>query len=470
MTDEAKRNIALLITDEDSDVRRHAAEDLAGERGLAPMAALASALQDSNKGVRDTACRSLLSIGGADAARAVVEYVSSPNIVTRNLATDLLTRIGEPGIPALLPYLKDGDQDVRKAVVDVLGLIGGSVPAGAILELLHDKDSNVVVSAVEALGNMRSPEAVAGLEETFDRCEYARPAVAEALGKTGDPRSRDFVMTQLRASLAHVQQDPLTLLGLMEAAGAVGDRDAFCSLSESFTTIPRGLQGAALQAIGQIAARTGEPLPPIAGAEKILIRMLDHDDLSVRSSAATWLRECAGPDAAAAMVHAYGVAPEIDALLTPPLLDRPEALSLLVTALDAGAGASARAKASLLSLLVLARIKVIMRSGASGEDEEIVSSAFNAMAHAWESADQDARSSIVDAMFRLDGDRVVQFFDTILEQPDPWLRMHVIEVIAAIADSRAPLYIARFLNDEDEMVRELAENMLRVKGFVSDEA
>jgi HEAT repeat protein len=112
----------------------------------------------------------------------------------------------------------------------------------------------------------------------------------------------------------------------------------------------------------------------------------------------------------------------------------------------------------------------MMRSGGVPEDETIVSSGFDAVARAWDGGDQDARSSIIDAMFRLDGDRAVQFLDTVLEQPDPWLRMHVIEVIAAIADSRAPVYIARFLNDEDEMVRELAENVLRAKGFVSDEA
>src|SRR5271157_2412115 len=172
MTDETRRNISVLIADEDSDARRHAAEDLAGERGLAPIAALAAALQDANKGVRDTACRSLLVIGGADAARALVEYVCSPDIVTRNLATDLLIKIGEPGIPALLPYLKDADQDVRKAVVDVLGLIGTNVPAGPVMDLLHDSDPNVVVSAVEALGNLCTPDAVPGLEETFLRCGY----------------------------------------------------------------------------------------------------------------------------------------------------------------------------------------------------------------------------------------------------------------------------------------------------------
>ncbi len=341
---------------------------------------------------------------------------------------------------------------------------------GPVLELLHDPDENVVVSAVEALGNMRNPEAVGGLEETFERCDYARPAVAEALGKTGDPRSRDFVMAKLRNSLAHVQEDPLTLLGLIEAAGAVADADALALLSDGLSAIPPGIRGAVLHAIVRIAARTEQPLPDIPGVEKVLAGMLNQDDLQVRTSAATWLRQCAGAESVTAMVRAYGAAPEVDALLAAGLVERPEALPALVASLDDGAGTSARAKAALLSQLVLARIKAIMRSGGSSGDEEIISSAFDAVSHAWEGADQDARSSLIDAMFRLDGDRAVQFLDAILEQPDPWLRMHVIEVIAAIADSRAPVYITRFLNDEDEMVRELAENVLRAKGFVSDEA
>jgi HEAT repeat protein len=408
--------------------------------------------------------------GGADAARAVVEYVCSPNIVTRNLATDLLMKIGQPGIPALLPYLKDVDHDVRKAVVDVLGLIDGPVPVGPVMELLLDHDANVVVSAVEALGNMRNPEAVGGLEQVFERSDFARPAVAEALGKTGDPRSRDFVMTKLRDSLAHIQEDPLTLLGLIEAAGAVGDAGAIDLLADGYPRIPAGIRGAALHAIVKVASRTGRGLPAIPGVEKVLAGMLNQDDLPVRISAASWLRECAGPESVGAMVRAYGAVPEVDALLAAALMDRPESLYTLVAVLHDGAGTSARAKAALLSQLVLAKIRTIMRTGGSQGDEEIITSAFDAVTGAWEGADQDARSSLIDAMFRLDGDRAVQFLDAILEQPDPWLRMHVIEVIAAIADSRAPVYIARFLNDEDEMVRELAENVLRAKGFVSDEA
>jgi len=469
MNDETRRNIATLITDEDSDARRHAAEDLGSERGLAAIAALAAAIQDANKGVRDTACRSLLSIGGPGAARAVVEYVASREIVTRNLATDLLVKIGEPGVPALLPYLRDTDHDVRKAVVDVLGLIGPAVPVTPVKDLLADDDSNVVVSAVEALGNMRNPGAVPALEKTYERCDYARPEVAEALGKIADPRSAAFVRERLAKALAGTGEDPLALLGLVEAAGALGDAGVVALIAAHYQAVPAGLRSAALHAIVRIAARTGAGYPRLADVRGTLLAMLAGADNAVAASAVAWLSTMDGEDVTAAMVRAYGASADLDALLAPVLRDRPEALGLMVRALEAHAGPTARGKAALLSQLVLARIRFIMRHGQSADDEGLIATAFDAVARAWDEGDQDTRSWLIDAMFRLDGDRAVQFLDAVLEQPDPWLRMHVIEVIAAIADSRAPVYIARFLNDEDEMVRELADNLLRAKGFVADE-
>ena len=468
MNDETRRNIATLITDEDSDARRHAAEDLASERGLAAIAARAAAIQDANKGVRDTACRSLLAIGGPEAARAVVEYVASTEIVTRNLATDLLVRIGEPGVPALLPYLHDTDHDVRKAVVDVLGLIGPSVPLVPVRDLLADEDTNVVVSAAEALGNMRNPEAVPALEKTYERCAYARPEVAEALAKIADPQSAAFIRLRLSDALGHPAEDPLALLGLIEAAGAVCDAGMLGLLAGSFPSVPPGLRAAALHAIARIAARTGAGFPALPDARATLVGMLSSADGAVAASAATWLSTIEGEDVTAALVRAYGASADLDLLLAPALRERPESLGILVEALGADEGPASRGRAALLSQLVLSRIRFVMRHGESAADGEFISAAFGAVARAWERGDQDTRSSLIDAMFRLDGDRAVQFLDAVLEQPDPWLRMHVIEMIAAIADSRAPVYIARFLNDEDEMVRELAGNLLRAKGFVAD--
>ena len=88
-----------------------------------------------------------------------------------------------------------------------------------------------------------------------------------------------------------------------------------------------------------------------------------------------------------------------------------------------------------------------------------------AVAIRWSTADEEARGAIVDVLFRLDGDRAVSFLDTIMNDPDPWLRIHVIELIAAIADPRAPDFIARFLDDDDAMVRDVAAETLRSRGF-----
>ncbi|HUI63361.1 MAG TPA: HEAT repeat domain-containing protein [Bacteroidota bacterium] len=470
MTDETRRNIAVLIADEDADARRRAAEDLASETGLAPIAALAAALQDESKGVRDTACRSLLAIGGGQAARAIVEYICSKNIVTRNLASDLLIKNGETGIPALLPYLHDPDQDVRKAVVDVLGLIGGPVPIERILPLLNDVDTNVVISAAEALGNIGRSDALEELERTFDRCDYARPVVAEALGKIGDVRSARFLMDRLTRALGHMEDDPLTLLGLIEAVGRVGDPASLKVLGEYLPRLAEGLRPGAIHAVVQIASRTGGAFPACAGLQKSLLDALENGEGPQRVSAATWLQGLPDQAVTRALVNAFGLDAELDAVLGPGLQDRAEALAFLVQSIETDTGARARAKAALLSQLVLRRIHQMMRATTSAEDDRLVGSAFDAVAHMWERADQDSRSSIVDAMFRLDGDRAVQFLDTILEQPDPWLRMHVIELIAAIADKRAPEYIARFLNDEDETVRALAQGLLEGKGYVPHES
>ena len=71
--DEAKTNLATLLSGDDPAARRRAAEDLADSSGFAPIAALAAALRDENKGVRDAASRSLTQIGSKNVARAVVE-------------------------------------------------------------------------------------------------------------------------------------------------------------------------------------------------------------------------------------------------------------------------------------------------------------------------------------------------------------------------------------------------------------
>jgi hypothetical protein len=84
---------------------------------------------------------------------------------------------------------------------------------------------------------------------------------------------------------------------------------------------------------------------------------------------------------------------------------------------------------------------------------------------AWDECREETRGAIVDALFRLDGDQAIEFLDAIMNDPDPWLRIHTIELLVPLDDRRIPEFIARFLQDDDEMVREMAVSALESKGY-----
>jgi len=465
MTPEIRNYVAILLSGTDPDVRRRAAEELAAAPGLAPITALAAALEDESKGVRDAAGRSLLATGGIAVARAIVEYIGHTNIVTRNLVAELLVKLGDTSIPAILPFLEHRDRDVRKFAVDILGLIGSGEPAPRVLPLLHDPDENVVVSAVEALGNMKSSTSLPVLYETYDRCEYARPPVAEALGKICSGDAEPFLRDRFRKSFDTLATDPVTPFAIIEALGVLGGSDALAELRQTLEAVKGTLRSASLNAMVHISERLGRALPAEEGLKGDYLLALKERDPAVRISAVKGLAAYSGSDVTEALMHALGLSPDVDAIAVPALLERDDALHVSTSALEHLPQGQRKAVIGLLGRLTMETIHNVMRKAISSGDEAVFGRAFVAIAAQWGEADEETRAVIVDALFRLDGDRAVEFLDAIMNDPDPWLRIHVIEVIAAIADPRAPEFIARFLQDDDEMVREVAMGTLQTKGY-----
>jgi HEAT repeat protein len=465
MTPQTRNYIAILLSGNEPDVRRRAAEELAAAPGLAPITALAAALEDESKGVRDAAGRSLLATGGIAVARAIVEYIGHTNIVTRNLVAELLVKLGGTSIPAILPYLEHEDRDVRKFAVDILGLIGSDEPTPRMLPLLHDPDDNVVVSTVEALGNMKSSASMQGLYETYDRYGYARPAVAEALGKIGSADAEPFLIDRFRKSLDTLATDPVTPFAIIEALGVLGGGDALTELRQTLEAVKGTLRSARLHAMVRISERLGRALPAQESLKNDYLRALKESDPAVRVSGVKGLSAYSGSDVTAALIHSLGSSPEVDAIAVPALLQRDDALHVSTAALEQVPQGQQKAVIGLLGRLTMETIQNVMRKAINSGDEEVFGRSFAAIAAQWSEADEETRAVIVDVLFRLDGDRAVEFLDAIMNDPDPWLRIHVIEVIAAIADARAPEFITRFLQDDDEMVREVAMGTLHSKGY-----
>ncbi len=468
MTEETRKQIATLLADSDPDARRSAAEALVSLGNLAVVVPLASALQDENKGVRDAASRSLQAIGGINVARAIVEYIGNENIVTRNLAAEILVKLGNTATPAIVPYLNDQSQDVRKFAVDILGLIGGDAPAAAMIPLLNDPDENVVVSAVEALGNMKSASALPALYDAFQRHAYAKAAVAEAVGKIGDASSCDFLQASLGEVLASSVQDPATAFAVIESIGAIGREQAWTLLQGSVQNVKGRLRSALLHAMVQIAIRCNKDLRFACDLLPDFLAAIKDPDIAIRMSAAKALAGCDAPEVTTALIDAMENAPELEGWLMEVLPARPRVFASAIQYLEDHRSGIVKRTIGLVGKLVSDMARLIMRVTVDDQTERLVSRAFILIADRWSSADEETRALIVDVLFRLDGDNAVEFLDAIMNDPDPWLRMHVIEIIAAIADPRAPEFIMGFLRDDDEMVREVAAGILQSRGYVVD--
>ena len=469
MNVETKHFVATLLTHDDPDARRHAAEALAASGGLTPIAALAAALRDENKGVRDAVARALCAIGGPNVARAIVEQIANENIVTRNLAAELLQKLGKISVEALVPYLHDKNQDVRKIAVDVLGAIKDPAPVRSILALCTDPDPNVVVSAVEALGNIRSSLAVNDLCALFDRQESARPPIAEALGKIKDNTSSAFLLRKLREACGNPTDDPLTFFALIDALGEVGDEEALSAMRDQVEKARGTIRSALLQAIERIARRLERPVALTPELKQNYLAALSDADMNVCLSAAKTLSPIVEADVTCALVGSLGRFQELDQEILATLLARGEGLRSTLEALEQGGCPRTKSVIGILARLALEFTRTCMRPGMVNIDEELLSNTFEVVARQWDIADEETRATIVDALFRLDGDRAIEFLDRIMNDPDPWLRMHVIELLMAIDDRRAPEFIARFLGDDDEMVREVASETLRARGYEASE-
>jgi hypothetical protein len=272
-------------------------------------------------------------------------------------------------------------------------------------------------------------------------------------------------MDRLRQSLVTVAKDPVTPFAIIEALGALGGDGVLAILESVVTQVKGRLRSTVLLAITRIAERQHRPLPALHELRSDFLVALGEDDVPVQVSAVKWLAGISGEDVTAALVSHLGLSTELDAVLTTELTSRPETFRVCLEILPALKPAQHKAVIGLIGRVTMEMIHQVMVGELRQFDEGLFASGFDAVAAEWEGGDEETRAAVVDVLFHLDGDHAVDFLDTIMNDPDPWLRIHVIEVIAAIADRRAPDFIARFLEDDDEMVREVAQGTLASRGF-----
>ncbi len=238
--------IAELLTrlrSPDFYVREEAVRNLGSCDADEAVAGLVMALEDSDMGIRELAADLLAQMKGVTAAQLLVRFLGHADIGTRNLAAEILVKIGGEAVPALLDDIDNEDYEIRKFIVDVLGLIKDPAAVNQLCHKLLDENANVAGSAAEALGEISSREAVPALTGAFEKVEDARLQAAEALGKIGDPSALDKLYEFMETD------DPIVKFAVLEAIGNIGQKDSVPRLMSIVQSDDRIIAETALMAV-----------------------------------------------------------------------------------------------------------------------------------------------------------------------------------------------------------------------------
>jgi HEAT repeat protein len=457
--------VCLLLTDPDPDIRRRAAEDLAESSDRNVLAVLSIALQDENKGVEDAVSRSFLSIGGSEAARAIVYHIEDDNIASRNLAAKLLVRLGKSSIHALVPYLRSDNKDVRKLAVDILGEIKDKEPIYYLLPLLDDTDPNVIVAVLEALGNIGSNTTIKPIGDAYEQYPFARLMAIEALGKIGGSSVRDFLENKFKNALGAGNADGVYLFALLDAIGIVGDEGTLTILLANYDTIKDHLRDVLLHEVVQIIERVNLEFQFDESVRGDLLHALHSDNHHIQLSAAKGLVQFNDRDVTQALLLSLGLSEEMDFVIIAQMSARPLVFQIAVECLERGVSRGKTQMIMLLGKLATEFIHAYKMYSVYPINDNELNRIFAVTIEAWQDASEEDREIIADTLFRLDCDYAVTFLGNALIEMDPWSRAHIIDQLGTMPTRRALDCIARFVNDENEMVQEAAVTALRAAGL-----
>lgn len=461
---EIKRQIVLLFTGADADERRKAAETLAEFQSVKVASALALALQDSDKGVRDSALRALLLLKSEHAACAVAEYLTDSSFITRNLAAQLLVQFGSSAVESLFPYAVHENHDVRKMAVDTLGLIGDARAVPTLISLLNDSDRNVIVAAVEALGNIKDKSAIANIVMTFVSHDFARVVAAEALGKIGDVSASPFLISLLENHANPQGEEILVTYAVAEALANAGSEDSLEKISSLVRRTSGKMQHILLYALVSIAERFQQELSSYSEFRNEFINALRNDDLRIVIASAKALAAMPNDETENSLLEMLGKSEALDNVILSGLRNHGQSFIKLVKKYPTLN--SAQKKTALEFLLP--KISEIV-THYDGEAQQSRMRLFSLLTEEWVEAGEEMRGLIIDTLFYLNEEDAVAYFTTLLDDTYQWLRMRVLELIAQTNHYRSSEVLAACINDKDVAVREFARSMLRGRETTAQE-
>ncbi|MDD5433998.1 MAG: HEAT repeat domain-containing protein [Nitrospira sp.] len=212
------------LNEENSMIRRDAIESLTGVKDARVLYPLIKALQDEDPGIQQAAIDAFIAYNDEAAVYNLLPLLFDNRVNVRNMAQEILEKIGGSGVKLIGLHIKVKDENVRKMIADILGKIKDPDSESLLLEMLKDHNSNVRSSAAEGLGRVGHSSAIVPLIELLNDEAWVAFFAAGALGKIGDSRAIIPLMGFIKSAHVDLQItaiDALGQIGSEEAANAL---------------------------------------------------------------------------------------------------------------------------------------------------------------------------------------------------------------------------------------------------------
>ncbi|MBI5837341.1 MAG: HEAT repeat domain-containing protein [Candidatus Eisenbacteria bacterium] len=480
-------------------VRRRAASRLGLCRDSRAVPALVGLLSDPRQSVRETAAEALRMRGGQDTAAALGGLLGSNDLGLRNRAGSALAGLGEHAVGVLVGAAAAAEPSTRKFALELMGEVRDPRAAATLVHGLRDPDPNVAFAAAESLGKFRGAEVATHLMDVFRERPELRCALAEALGRQGDPRAVPLLLE----SLDH--DDLMVRFAAANALGQVGSPDTLRPLMSGYRGAPAPLRHAIIRAVSRLLEKGPVGEAADGSLDFMVPDLVDAsgcEEWDIRLAALRVLALCPPSTAVTAVLAARLEDPveEIRNQARRALERTPDDVVPHLVRVAREAGVAARC----LALEMLAshsdpRVVEAMSELLSSDDERLRAAAALALGQCGRDGDgaplvalladpipavracaaralgwlrvpeaaaalrarlddeaPEVRESALGALVLLSGDDVVRSLNEDLHHPDPERRRLAVSALGFIGDEAVLEPLLEALHHGDEMVRQSA--------------
>lgn len=456
-TSSINENEMNQIKSEDPSERRMIVEDFMNrELDEETVKLLCTLLEDPDKGVRDSASMTLIFNGNPSIPKYIIPYISSPEISIRNLAGEILLRIGENCIDDMVDYITNANDDDQKFLIDVIGLIGSEKAVEKILEVLNKSNNdNVILACIEAIGNIGYSDALPFLISFYEKNELYKPTIIEALGKMNSREILDFITSKYSV------EDELTKFSIIESLGNLGDESTFYFLLSELSKTKGPLIWPIISSLQMLKEKYGLDLPFDESIKNSILFTLLEAEPKYKRSAANLITVFDDKDILDALLRIYGEDMETDENIKPAFFQYSNLIYPKV------AGIIKQSPKNLKHVLWLVKEIVEFDGGVSINNLSQLDrrNLCDSFTMCLDNPDEEVRKTSIELLFLTSLETAFVFIDTMIEDDNMWNRLKILELIENIYQPKVNEILKKMLNDPEEMIKERVEWLLSQRGI-----